>query len=99
MIKSFQQKKLADFLFERLPLPKLEPIAKRLLNRLKVLHRECSWTELKNFFRDDLEKLKGDWKGWCSLRINDQYRIVFQWGKDNHAYEVVLTKHYQKVKI
>jgi toxin HigB-1 len=30
-----------------------------------------------------LEKLKGDRKGWWSIRINDQHRICFCWdGKD-----------------
>jgi proteic killer suppression protein len=30
-----------------------------------------------------LEKLKGDRKGWWSIRINDQYRVIFRWdGKD-----------------
>ncbi|MGH7587484.1 MAG: type II toxin-antitoxin system RelE/ParE family toxin [Gemmatimonadota bacterium] len=26
-----------------------------------------------------LKKLKGDRKGWHSIRINDQYRICFRW--------------------
>ena len=26
-----------------------------------------------------LEALKGDWKGYHSIRINDQWRIVFRW--------------------
>jgi toxin HigB-1 len=30
-----------------------------------------------------LEKLKGDRKGWWSIRINDQFRVCFRWdGKD-----------------
>jgi proteic killer suppression protein len=30
-----------------------------------------------------LEKLKGDRKGWWSIRISDQYRVCFRWdGKD-----------------
>jgi proteic killer suppression protein len=30
-----------------------------------------------------LEKLKGDRRGWWSIRINDQYRVCFRWdGKD-----------------
>ena len=74
-------------------------MAKRFHHRLKVLHRERSWLGLKNFFGADLEKMKGDWKGWCSLRINDQYRIIFKWGKDNNAYDVDLTKHYQKANL
>lgn len=27
-----------------------------------------------------LEILKGNLKGKCSIRINDQYRIIFVWG-------------------
>lgn len=26
-----------------------------------------------------LEKLRGDWAGYWSLRINDQWRIIFRW--------------------
>jgi len=99
MIKNFLRKKLANFFFERQSLSKIKPIAKRFHHRLKVLHRERSWLGLKNFFGADLEKMKGDWKGWCSLRINDQYRIIFKWGKDNNAYDVDLTKHYQKANL
>lgn len=33
------------------------------------------------------EKLKGDLKDYCSIRINDQWRIVFRFNKGN-AYEV-----------
>lgn len=29
-----------------------------------------------------LEALKGDRKGQCSIRINDQYRICFRWTPD-----------------
>jgi len=32
------------------------------MNKLKVLHRESSLLGLKNFFWDDLEEMKGDWK-------------------------------------
>ncbi len=34
-----------------------------------------------------LERLKGDWEGFWSLRINDQWRIVFRW-KDGDALDV-----------
>jgi proteic killer suppression protein len=90
---------LYDFFFKRLSLPKIKPIAKRLLSKLKVLHRERSWKGLKNFFRNDLEEMKGEWKEWGSIRINNQYRIIFKWGKDNNAYKVDLTKHYQKANL
>ena len=37
-----------------------------------------------------LEKLSGDWKGFYSIRINDQWRIVFNWENGNaSAVEIV----------
>ena len=34
-----------------------------------------------------LEKLKGNLKGFFSIRINDQWRVIFKW-VDGDAYEV-----------
>lgn len=36
-----------------------------------------------------LEKLKGDLAGYWSIRINDQYRIIFQWDGDAHNVRIV----------
>ena len=37
-----------------------------------------------------LEKLKGDLAGYWSLRINDQWRIIFHWeGNDAHDVKIV----------
>lgn len=30
-----------------------------------------------------LEALKGDLKGFHSIRVNDQYRIIFRWSAGN----------------
>jgi proteic killer suppression protein len=43
--------------------------------------------------RDRLEALRGDWKGFHSLRVNDQWRIVFQWS-EGHAHEVQLIDYH-----
>jgi toxin HigB-1 len=40
-----------------------------------------------------LEMLKGNRKGWYSIRINDQYRIVFQWN-DGNAKEVGIVDYH-----
>jgi proteic killer suppression protein len=40
-----------------------------------------------------LERLKGDRKGQHSIRINDQYRICFEWRKGN-AYAVEITDYH-----
>ncbi len=39
------------------------------------------------------EKLKGNRKGYCSIRINDQWRVVFQW-HDGNATEVTIEDYH-----
>jgi proteic killer suppression protein len=40
-----------------------------------------------------LEKLRGDRAGQYSIRINQQWRICFEW-KDNDAYEVEIVDYH-----
>jgi toxin HigB-1 len=40
-----------------------------------------------------LEKLSGDRKGSYSIRVNDQYRICFDWRLDG-AYEVEIVDYH-----
>ena len=40
-----------------------------------------------------LEKLKGEWEDFYSIRINDQWRLVFRWS-DGQAYEVRITDYH-----
>lgn len=40
-----------------------------------------------------LEALKGDYKGFHSIRINDQWRIVFKW-LDGHADNVQIVDYH-----
>ena len=40
-----------------------------------------------------LEKLSGDRKGQWSIRINNQYRICFNW-IDNDAYDVEIVDYH-----
>lgn len=40
-----------------------------------------------------LEALKGKWSGYHSIRINDQYRIVFRWIEGN-AKDVLITDYH-----
>jgi proteic killer suppression protein len=40
-----------------------------------------------------LELLKGKWKGFYSVRINDQWRICFQWTK-NAARDVAIKDYH-----
>jgi proteic killer suppression protein len=55
-------------------------VAQRRLDLLNAAHEV---RDLKAPPGNRLETLKGDRKGWHSIRINDQYRIVFQWSDGN----------------
>ncbi len=41
-----------------------------------------------------LEKLSGDFKGFYSIRINDQWRIVFKWS-DGNASELKIVDYHK----
>ena len=53
-------------------------------------------TELKDLESppgNRLEKLKGDLQAYHSIRINDRWRIIFQWDKGK-AHEVEITDYH-----
>jgi proteic killer suppression protein len=39
-----------------------------------------------------LERLRGDRKRQYSIRVNDQWRVCFEW-RDGHAYEVEIVDY------
>ncbi len=41
-----------------------------------------------------LEALKGDLKGYHSIRVNDQWRVIFQW-RDGNAYDVQIIDYHK----
>ena len=64
--------------------------AQRLLDQLNTA---LTVETLKAPPGNRLERLKGDLIGFWSLRINDQWRIVFRW-KDGDALEVDITDYH-----
>ena len=65
-------------------------IAQRKLLGLKIA------TQLEDLIvppGNHLEALKGDRKGQHSIRVNDQYRICFEW-KDGKAYGVEIVDYH-----
>ena len=61
--------------------------------KLDQLNRVRDLAELKVPPGNHLERLKGDRDGQHSIRINEQYRICFQW-EDGHAYDVEITDYH-----
>ena len=66
------------------------PIAWRKLDQL---NRVRDLAELQVPPGNRLEWLKGNLKGLCSIRINQQYRICFLW-ENGHAYEVEIIDYH-----
>ena len=63
------------------------------LRKLRQIHRVSTVEELSEPPGNRLEKLKGDREGLWSLRINDRWRICFEW-RDGDAYEVQIVDYH-----
>lgn len=75
----------------RATLPKeLWPVARRKLDMIDAAHE---LQDLKAPPSNRLEALKGDLAAWHSIRINDKYRVIFQW-KDGGAHEVTIVDYH-----
>jgi len=52
------------------------------LRKLDMLSYSIELRDLKTPPGNKLEPLKGDKKGYYSIRINEQWRVVFMWGEE-----------------
>ena len=55
--------------------------------KLRMINNSIDVTDLRIPPANRLEKLKGDLKEFYSIRINNQWRIIFKWENGN-AFEV-----------
>lgn len=63
------------------------------LRKLDMLNSAERLEELRQPLGNRLEALKGNWKGFFSIRINQEYRVVFQWRNDS-AYLVSVVDYH-----
>ena len=63
------------------------------LRKLDMLNAAKTIQDLRSVVGNRFEHLKGPLKGFCSIRINDQWRIVFRWG-DGNASDVRVTDYH-----
>jgi proteic killer suppression protein len=64
---------------KRMPL-EIQQIARR---KLRMIHNSVNIADLRIPPSNRLEKLSGNLKGYYSVRINDQWRIIFHWKNKN----------------
>ena len=74
---------------KRIPL-EIQQIGRR---KLRMLNNSQNITDLKVPPSNRLEKLSGKLKDFHSIRINDQWRIIFKW-ENNHTREVEIIDYH-----
>ena len=61
--------------------------------KLDMINAAVILSDLKVPPGNRLEALKGDLQGFYSIRVNDQYRIIFRF-QDSNAYDVEITDYH-----
>ena len=93
MIKSFSSKETEKIWkgtrSTKLP-AEIQEVGRR---KLRMLNNSISIIELRLPPSNRLEKLSGDLKEFYSIRINDQWRIIFKWD-GSHAFEVEIIDYH-----
>jgi proteic killer suppression protein len=80
MIRSFGDK-ATEALFQDHVVREFRGIARPAKRKLEALHAASRLEDLMIPPANRLEKLKGDLKNYYSIRINDQWRVIFKWIK------------------
>jgi proteic killer suppression protein len=90
MIKSFKGK-WAEFVFDRRECRGLSTeIQRAAYRKLAILDAAGALADLRVPPGNRLEKLSGDRDGQHSIRVNEQWRICFEWRQgDAHDVEIV----------
>lgn len=68
----------------------IQHVARR---KLRMLNNAQNVTDLKVPPANRLEKLKGSLENYYSIRINDQWRIIFEW-INNDAYTIKIVDYH-----
>ncbi len=93
MIKSFSSKE-TEKIWKGIRSGKLPGEIQNIARRkLRMIHNSIDVNDLRIPPSNRLEKLKGDKKGFQSIRINDQWRIVFVF-RNGHAFEVKIVDYH-----
>jgi toxin HigB-1 len=93
MIRSFADRD-CQRVFQRLRVKRLSPDLQRAAYRkLLIIDAAGSINDLRIPPGNRLEKLSGDREGQYSIRINEQWRICFNW-RANDAFDVEISDYH-----
>ncbi len=93
MIKSFREQWLDDYFFQGKKSSNIQSTIESALKRkLEIIHVAEGECDLRVPPGNRFEHLSGNLKGWCSVRVNKQYRLIFKWDEKEASY-VYLDPH------
>ncbi len=81
MILSFRDKDTERF-YQGGRVPRFQAIQRQAEKRLRILEAAASKRDLMLLPSNRFEALKGNRQGQYSIRINEQWRICFEWPDD-----------------
>lgn len=98
MIKSFRDNWPRDFFLNDIQSKKISAVIRsRVFRKLQLLDDATCDADLRSPPGNHFEKLSGQLKGKCAIRVNNQWRAVFVWDDkrgeadgiylDNHTYK------------
>jgi proteic killer suppression protein len=92
MIRSFGDRK-TERLYADQEVKEFRGIARRAKRRLEAVHAAVRLEDLRVPPSNRLEKLKGNLREFHSIRIDDQWRIIFRW-INGHAHDVAIVDYH-----
>jgi proteic killer suppression protein len=89
VIRSFGDKHTEALFADRF-VRQFQGIARRAKRKLEAVHAASRLEDLKVPPSNRLEKLTGDLKDFHSIRVNDQWRVIFKWNAgDAHKVQII----------
>lgn len=92
LIQSFKDRETGR-LFQDVRVRRFQAIETVARRKLKMLNDADRLDDLSALPGNRLEALRGDRQGQYSIRINDQYRLCFEW-RDGHAHQVEIVDYH-----
>ncbi len=92
MIRSFGDRR-TEALFRDRFVPDFQGIARRAKRKLEAINAASRLSDLAVPPSNRLERLRGDLKDFYSVRINDQWRVIFRW-RDGEPDEVRIVDYH-----
>jgi toxin HigB-1 len=95
MIGSFRDRWLFDFFAHDVRSGRIRAdLVERLFRKLQLIDDATTDADLRMPPSNHFEKLSGNLRGWHSIRVNRQWRLIFRWnGETGEATGIYLDKH------